>query len=105
MAEIEDARLVRAQASGRFDEDALMVATVVATLGERGVEVRHIKPIRHTVDREVGNIEVLLAAQRKRRLSGDATDQTNLADAQREIAGGFLALHAALLRQALRSSL
>jgi hypothetical protein len=53
----------------------------------------------------LGHLETLLATKRKRMLSGDSTDQHNLAEAQREIAGGFLALHAAMLRSALRSSL
>lgn len=105
LAEIEEARLIVPSASGRYDEDALIVATVAARLAERGVQVRHIKPTRHTVDRELGHLETLLATKRKRMLSGDATDQHNLAEAQREIAGGFLALHAAMLRSALRSSL
>lgn len=105
LAEIEESRLISAMPSGRYDQDALIVATVVARLAERGVQVRHIRPTRHTVDREIGNIETLLAAQRKRRLSGDSQDQQSLAESQREIAGGFLALHAALLRIALRSSL
>jgi DNA-binding transcriptional MerR regulator len=105
LADIEEARLIVPSASGRYDEDALIVATVAARLAERGVEVRHIKPTRHTVDRELGHLETLLAIKRKRMLSGDSADQQNLAEAQREIAGGFLALHAAMLRSALRSSL
>lgn len=105
LGDLEEARLIGPLTSGRYDEDALIVASVVAQLSLRGVEVRHIRPTRHTVDREQGHIETLLAAQRKRRLSGDAADQQSLSDAQREIAGGFLALHAALLRIALRSSL
>lgn len=105
LAEIEEARLIAAQPSGRFDEDALIIASVVARLLERGLEVRHIKPTRHTVERELGNIDVLVATQRKRRMSGDAGNQQGLVESQREIAGGFLALHAALLRSALRSSL
>jgi DNA-binding transcriptional MerR regulator len=105
LAEIEEARLVVPSASGRYDEDALIVATVAARLAERGVQVRHIKPTRHTVDRELGHLETLLATKRKRMLSGDSSDQHSLAEAQREIAGGLLALHAALLRSALRSSL
>ena len=105
LADIEEARLIVASASGRYDEDALIVATVAARLAQRGVEVRHIKPTRHTVERELGLLETLLAIKRKRMLAGDSSDQHNLAEAQREIAGGFLALHAALLRSALRSSL
>ncbi len=105
LAEIEDARLIAPTASGRYDEDSLRVARVAARLAERGVQVRHIKPTRHTVDREIGHLETLLATQRKRMLSGDASDQQSLSEAQREIAGGLLALHAVLLRIALRSSL
>ena len=105
LGEIEDARLLAPLPSGRYDEDSLIIATVAARLAERGVQARHIRPTRHTVDRELGHIETMLAAQRKRRLSGDGSDQANLNDSQREIAGGFLALHAALLRIALRSSL
>ena len=105
LAEIEEARLIQPQASGRYDGDALIIATVASRLAERGVEVRHIKPTRHTVERELGHLETLLAIKRRRMLTGDQADQHSLADAQREIAGGFLALHAALLRSALRSSL
>ncbi len=105
LAEIEEARLIGPLPSGRYDEDAVIVASVAARLAERGLQVRHIRPTRITVDREIGNIETLVATQRKRRLSGDAADQNSLLDSQRDIAGGFLALHAALLRIALRSSL
>lgn len=105
LGEIEEARLIAAQPSGRYDEDALIIASVIARLLERGLEVRHVKPTRHTVERELGNIDVLVATQRKRRLSGDLGNGQGLVDSQREIAGGFLALHAALLRSALRSSL
>lgn len=102
LAELEQARLIAAAPSGRFDEDALTVATIVARLTERGIEPRHIKPTRHSVDRELGQVEVLLVAQRRRRLSGQS-DGAALADSQREIAAGFLALHAALLRIGLRT--
>lgn len=105
LAEIEEARLILPLASGRYDADALIIATVASRLADRGVEVRHIKPTRHTVERELGHLETLLATKRKRMLNGDSADQQSLAEAQREIAGGFLALHAALLRSALRSSL
>jgi DNA-binding transcriptional MerR regulator len=101
LKELEESRLVAPMASGRYHSDALVVASIVAGLAQRGVDVRHIKPTRHTVDREVGNIENLLAAQRKRQLSGTVRDQQELAAAQRELASGFVALHAALLRAAL----
>jgi DNA-binding transcriptional MerR regulator len=102
LAEIEGARLIAPAPSGRYDEDALTVATIVARLTERGIEPRHIKPTRHSVDRELGQVEVLLAAQRRRRLAGQS-DTATLVDSQREIAAGFLALHAALLRIGLRN--
>jgi DNA-binding transcriptional MerR regulator len=105
LSEIEDARLISPLPSGRYDEDALIVASVAAQLIARGLEVRHIKPTRHTVERELGTIDSMVAIARKRRNSGDAADQQGLVDASQEIAGGFLALHAALLRSALRSSL
>lgn len=105
LSDIEEAKLISASPSGRYDEDALIIAKVAARLAERGVEVRHIRPTRHTVERELGHLETLLATKRKRMLSGGASDQQSLAEAQQEIAGGFLALHAALLRSALRSSL
>jgi DNA-binding transcriptional MerR regulator len=105
LSEIEDARLISPLPSGRYDEDALIVASVAAQLIARGLEVRHIKPTRHTVERELGTIDSMVAIARKRRNSGDAADQQGLVEASQEIAGGFLALHAALLRSALRSSL
>lgn len=102
LAEIEDLRLIETMPSGRYDEEALTIATLVAGLAERGIEVRHIKPTRYSVDRERGLVENVLAAQRKRRGSGDPRGQEDLAEAQREIAGGLLALHAMLLRTQLR---
>ncbi len=101
LKELEESRLIAPMASGRFNSDALAIACIVVDLAKRGVDVRHIKPTRHTVDREVGNIENLMAVQRKRQLSGTVRDQQELAAAQRELAGGFIALHAALLRAAL----
>lgn len=102
LAEIEDLRLIETMPSGRYDEEALTIATLVARLAERGIEVRHIKPTRYSVDRERGLVENVLAAQRKRRGSGDPRGQEDLAEAQREIAGGLLALHAMVLRTELR---
>jgi DNA-binding transcriptional MerR regulator len=102
LAEIEAARLIAPAPSGRYDEDALTVATIVARLTERGMEPRHIKATRHSADREITNVEMLLAAQRRRRLSGQS-DGASLAEAQRELLAGLLALHATLLRIGLRN--
>jgi len=105
LGEIEDARMIAALPSGRYDEDSAVIASLAASLLKRGLEVRHIKPTRLTVERELGNIDMLMATHRKRRISGAGTDQQGVLDASREIAAGFLALHAAMLRSAVRSSL
>ena len=101
LGELEEMRLVQPQPSGRYDEDAVMVAALSAQLFERGMEPRHIRAARFTVDREIGTVEPLLAGNRKRRGSSEDGAEA-LAKLQAELAGALIGIHAALLRSELR---
>lgn len=89
--------LLRADASGHFDDAALSVAHAAAALAGFGVEARHLRPFRTAAEREVGLVQQIvvpaLAAQGKRGSRG--TDPTA------EVLHHCLALHAALVRAEL----
>jgi len=53
---LENAGLVWATPTGHYDEDALAVCQVMASLAEFGVEPRHLKSFRVVTDREAGQI-------------------------------------------------
>lgn len=79
--------LIRADASGHFDADALAVATAAAGLAEFGVQARHLRPFRLAADREIGLVEQVPLRDTTQRVT---------------IAQRALALHIALVKAGLR---
>jgi DNA-binding transcriptional MerR regulator len=94
---LETFGLVRADASGHFDSDALAVARAAAALAGFGVEPRHLRPFRTAADREIGLVQQIVQPSRSRRSSDDpASDPTP------QVLRACIALHTALVRAGLR---
>lgn len=85
-----------------FDEDQVAIAKAAAGFFELGLEPRHLKVLRHGVDRELGMIEALVLPMLQQR-----TPEARVR--AREEAAQFArlgqSLRAALLRRALRQML
>ncbi|GIG56461.1 MerR family transcriptional regulator [Longispora fulva] len=98
---VEQYGLLAARSDGRYDPEAVEVATVVAQLGEHGLEPRHLRAFRGAADREVGLLEQVVAPMARQR-SPEA--RARAAETLRELAALALRLHAALLQAGLRGS-
>jgi len=103
---LENYGLVRADASGHFDDDALAVARTAAALAAYGVEPRHLRPFRTAADREIGLVQQLVrparsAAGRAGRAVGPG-DQSPPEDPTAEVLRLCIALHTALVRTGVR---
>lgn len=88
VSDLETFGLVRPDASGHYDADALAVASAAAALAEFGVEGRHLRPFRLAADREIGLVEQVPLRDESQRAT---------------IAQRSLALHIALVKAGLRS--
>lgn len=84
--------LLRPDASGHLDGDALAIAHAAAGLARYGVEPRHLRPFRTAADRELGLVEQVVATAR--RADGDE-------DVAATVLASCVALHTALVRQGL----
>jgi len=98
--------LVRPDASGHYDDAALAVVRAAAALAAYGVEARHLRPFRTAADREVGLVQQIvvpaMAAAGSRAATGTNPTGAKNADPTAEVLHHCLALHAALVRAALR---
>jgi DNA-binding transcriptional MerR regulator len=99
---LETYGLVRADAGGHFDDDALAVARAAAALAAYGVEPRHLRPFRTAADREIGLVQQIVgparsAAARPARGDGGAAE-----DPTPEVLRLCIALHTALVRTGVR---
>jgi DNA-binding transcriptional MerR regulator len=99
LAELEQFGLVAARADGRYDDDALAVAKIVADLGRFGLEGRHLRAFRTAAEREVGLFEQVVGPMSKVRGS-EARAQAE--ETVRELAAASVRLHAALVQIGLR---
>ncbi|MGH3098871.1 MAG: transcriptional regulator FtsR [Streptosporangiales bacterium] len=83
-----------------YDEDALLVARIVAELAPFGIEPRHLRGFRAAADREVGLVEQVITPYARQRggAGGAQAEETG-----RELAALFVRLHAALVKSRLRS--
>jgi DNA-binding transcriptional MerR regulator len=100
--EVERLGLLGSIAPGRYDADALAVATAVAGLAAFGLEPRHLRAYRSAADREVGLFAQLVAplARQNDPAARARADQT--AD---DLVRLSQQLHAALVRAGLREAL
>lgn len=98
IAQLESFGLVWASPAGHYDEDALAIATVVAALGQFGVEPRHLRSFRVAADRDSGLVEQIATPFSKPR---DRDARAREQEIIRELAALFVQLHGALLRAEL----
>jgi len=81
-----------------YGRDALQVASAAAALGKYGVEARHLRAVRATVEREISFIEQVVAPTLRQR-NPEAIQQAGRT--AREIAALTMWLHGALVGSAL----
>jgi DNA-binding transcriptional MerR regulator len=99
LAELEEYGLISSGPAGRYGDDALAVAQVVAEMARFGLEGRHLRAFRSAADREVGLFTQVVGPMAKQRNS-DARARAQ--DTVRELAALSVQLHAALVRAGLR---
>ena len=97
LAELEEFGLVRR--SGRqYPPEAVEAVQAIMALGQYGVQPRHLRVLRASVERETALIEQIVAPVLRQRSPG-ARDRA--ATSAREIASLVLAVHAALIEMTL----
>jgi DNA-binding transcriptional MerR regulator len=97
LAELEEFGLVRR--SGRhYAPDAVEAVRAITALGRYGVQARHLRVLRASVERETALIEQVVAPVLRQRSPG-ARDRA--ATSARDIAALVLTLHAALIEMTL----
>ena len=97
LAELEEFGLVRR--SGRqYPPEAVEAVQAIMALGRYGVQPRHLRVLRASVERETALIEQVVAPVLRQRSPG-ARDRA--ATSAREIASLVLAVHAALIEMTL----
>ena len=99
LTEVEQFGIIVAGPGGRYDDDALAIAKVVAEMARFGLEGRHLRAFRSAADREVGLFgQVVGPVARQRNSEARARAQETV----RELAALSVQLHAALVRSGLR---
>jgi DNA-binding transcriptional MerR regulator len=97
LAELEEFGLVRR--SGRqYPTEAVEAVQAIAALGRYGVQPRHLRVLRASVERETALIEQVVAPVLRQRSPGA---RERAATSAREIAALVLAVHAALIEMTL----
>ena len=86
--------------SKHFDGDALVIAKAAGELAAFGLEPRHLRAFKTAADREIGLVEQVVSPIRRSREEGA---QGRAAQAVEEIAALSVRLHAALVKDGLRS--
>ncbi|GAB3070950.1 MerR family transcriptional regulator [Intrasporangium mesophilum] len=89
---LETFGLLQADATGHYGDESLAVAAAARTLGQYGLEPRHLRPFKTAADREIGLVEQVLATRR-----GGGTRDERAA----EIVSACVALHVALVKAGL----
>jgi DNA-binding transcriptional MerR regulator len=87
---------------GGFDDDSVAIAKAAAGFFALGLEPRHLKVLRHGVDRELGMIDTLVLPMLQQRTPEGRVRARELAT---QFARLSTALRAAILRAALRDTL
>lgn len=91
--------LVEAGPDGAYDADTLVVAKLVAELGQYGLEPRHLRAVKAAADREVALVEQVVAPLRRHR---NPQTRAHAESTARDLAALSVRLHAALVRSGLR---
>ena len=85
-----------------YDEEALVVAKLVAEFGRFGIEPRHLRLYRNAVDREVGLVEQIVTPLLRQR---NPEARQRAVDAAADLAELGQGLRASLLRREFRRQL
>jgi DNA-binding transcriptional MerR regulator len=85
-------------AAETYGEDAVGVVKSLVELQRSGIEPRHLRTFRSTVEREVGLIESALMPVSRR---GDATSRAKAVELAREISGHLEVIRSSLIRAAI----
>ena len=99
LVELEEFGLISAGPGGRYGDDALAIAQVVAEMARFGLEGRHLRAFRSAADREVGLFGQVVGPLSKQR---NSEARARAQDTVRELAALSIQLHAALVRAGLR---
>ena len=99
LSELEQFGIITVGPGGRYDDDALAIAKVVAEMGRFGLEGRHLRAFRSAADREVGLFGQVVGPVAKQR---NSEARARAQDSVRELAALSVQLHAALVRSGLR---
>lgn len=100
LAQLLDYGLVQPRpGTEHYDNDALTIATTVASLALHGLEPRHLRVFKTAVDREVGLIDQVVAPVARQR-DGDAAGRA--ARLREDLIGLAARLHETLVATALR---
>jgi DNA-binding transcriptional MerR regulator len=102
LAEVERLGLLSPISPGRYDADALAVATAVAGLAAFGLEPRHLRAYRAAADREVGLFAQLVAPLARQ---NDPAARARAGQTADDLVRLSQQLHAALVRAGLREAL
>jgi len=98
ITEITDLGLIKLGPSKRYDASAIAVVRAVSHLFSLGIDARHLRAFRGAADRESGLVDQVVAPLRNSKTAA------GIAQAQartEEVTGACLALHAALLEDAV----
>jgi DNA-binding transcriptional MerR regulator len=98
---LETFGLIRPDAGGHFDEDALTIARSAAALAAYGVEPRHLRPFRTAADREIGLVQQLVRPARSSGRNARTTEGDEEEDLTPELLRLCVTLHTALVRAGL----
>ena len=99
VSELLDAGLIRPDAAGFFTADDVRVVTTAQSLQDFGFDVRHLKSLRNTAQRQADLIGQVAGpvARRKGRQKGE--------DMGQQMTALVVSLHASLVKNALRDEL
>ena len=101
LAQLDEFGLVRARpGTSDYDNDALTVATTVASLATHGLEPRHLRMFKTAADREVGLVDQVVAPVARSRDDATSERAQRLRD---ELTALVVDLHTALVAAAMKS--
>ncbi|EIE99423.1 transcriptional regulator FtsR [Saccharomonospora glauca] len=97
--ELRQYGLVRPNAAGFYDTDAVRIARTVKSMSDYGIEPRHLRAFRASADREVGLVEQIVAPVYRQR---DANAKARGDELVKELAALSVTLHTLLVKTGIR---
>ena len=102
VGELTDAGLIRTDESGFFTADDVRIVHTASALGEFGFDIRHLKSLRTTANRQAGLIGQVASPVAKSK--GDGARQ-RAEELSQQMTALVVSLHASLVKNALRDEL